>query len=169
MPERPSIAVLTGAVHFAYGASTFASWRAPFTCGVEVSKRFQSGVDSTARLLNEGGRASVRRFDTFVRIRQQVTSSDLVTKRYRPMRAKDLTVRLKLLSCPRPDVTYPDEPDVTEVATINVDVSDSMHLPLAQRGIEVTMRFEQSQIHVTARTTFNGQQQVVNIVWRPTW
>jgi hypothetical protein len=171
IPERPSVAVLAGAVHFAYDSSTFLTWRAPFTCGVSVNMPFREGQDPVERkVVGSGDRQLCRdRFDVFVENRQSIGEGHSVTRPYYPVFESQREIVFNLLSCPRADVQYADDSDVKILATLRVDLSASMHLPAAQRGTELTMHFGQGRITASAKNCLTGTEHAADIEWRPTW
>lgn len=170
VPEQPSVAVLAGAVHFAYDPSVFMSWRAPFTLGIGAAKPFEAGVDPEIKKIVKysGEELCLDRFDVFVANREALLTDKPVTRTYAPIRDGQTSVTLALASTVRKDPRYVTEPGVEEVASLTVDLSGSMHLPVAEREVEVAMYFGQTHVRVEARNTVTNEPQTVEIKWRPT-
>lgn len=170
IPEQPSVAVLAGAVHFAYDPSVFASWRAPFTLGIGIAQPFEPGVDpESTKTVNHAGDDLCRdRFDVFVVNREALATDKPVTRTYVPISSDQTSILLRLASTTRRDPRYVTEPGVEEVATLTVDLSDTMHLPVEARTVEVAMYFGQTHVRVAARNTVTDEPQTAEIRWRPT-
>jgi len=171
VPEQPSVAVLAGAVHYAYDRSALRNWRSPLTYGVTAAQDFRPGVDPEhLKLPDADGRLLCnRRFDAFVTSEESVDNGRTVSRVYVPVLADTSVMSLELLTCPRPGVQYVDDQDVTVVANLRLDLTSCMHLPRAKREVEVTMEFGQSQILAAARNVHTGQVQDTEIAWTPTW
>jgi molecular chaperone DnaK (HSP70) len=171
VPELPSTAVVTGAVHFAYDNSPFLTWRAPFTCGVDIALPFRDGVDPQAdRFVNDDGNVfCTNRFDPFIRCREPVETGRAITRQYIASRRDQRVITLDLLTSPNPDVEYATEADVTRAGRLEVDISSSVGRPLSERSVEVTMTLNDTQVFVTARNTATGEPYSTQFSWSPTW
>jgi molecular chaperone DnaK (HSP70) len=168
VPAQPSVAVLAGAVHYAYSRSEFVSWSAPFTVGILAALPFRPGKDPEhKKKVNAAGEARCSgRFDIFFASRAAVRVGEPVTRTYRPMRADQTTIKLRLLSTEREDVDYVSDEGVETLATLTVDLSASMHLPIIDRRVEVVMYLDQTRIRVEARNAQTNEPQSVNIEWQ---
>jgi Hsp70 protein len=171
VPDNPSIAVLAGAVHFAYDNSPFLSWRAPLSCGVSASLLFREGVDPPAeKFTDEQGRDRCpNRFAVFLRARESVETDYQVVRAYIPLSREQRNLSLELLTSPDPDVQYASEPGVAKAGVLEVDISSSLGRPSEERRVEVTMTFSDTRVQVTARDTQNGKPYSTQFSWRPTW
>jgi hypothetical protein len=171
VPEQPSVAVLAGAVHFAYDPSVFMTWRAPFTLGISVAKPFETGRDPEDKKVTKhsGEQLCLDRFDVFVANRDALPTDKAVMRNYAPVRNDQTTITLSLASTSRPDPRYVFEPGVEKVAEMTVDLAGSMHLPFAEREIEVAMYFGQTHVRIEARNKFTDKPQTTEIKWDPTW
>jgi Hsp70 protein len=170
-PAQPSVAVLAGAVHYAYDKSGFASWRAPFTVGILAALPFRPGKDPENRKkANAAGQALCSgRFDVFFANRAEVRPGEAVTRTYLPLRETQAVIRLRLLSAERTDAEYVTDPGVETLATLTVDLSASLHLPFAERRVQVAMYLDQTHIRVEARNVETNEPQSVNIEWQQNW
>jgi hypothetical protein len=171
IPEHPSVAVLAGAVHFAYDPSVFISWRAPFTLGVEAALLFEPGVDPKESKTRNHSKVDVclGRFDIFVANRQALATGKPVTRRYWPVTENQTYIGLNFVTSDRKEPRYVSDSGVTQVASLTIDLSSSMHLPVASRGVEVAMYFGQTHVRAEARNVATNEPQSVEIKWRPTW
>ncbi|MGD0245017.1 MAG: hypothetical protein ABSB59_32465, partial [Streptosporangiaceae bacterium] len=167
VPAQPSVAVLAGAIHFAYGRPEMVSWRAPFTLGIQAALPFRPGVDpESRRKVNPAGEARCSgRFDVFFVRGERVTGGEPVTRIYRPLREGQSVIKLDLLSTERADVQYVTDPGVETLATLTIDLSALLHLPMAERRVEVAFYLDQARIRVEARNPETGEPQTIDIEW----
>ena len=168
VPEQPSVAVLAGAVHYAYDPSVFMNWRAPFTVGVRAAMPFRPGRDpEDKKQVNFAGEERCGgRFDVFVANRAEVLPGEPVSRTYWPLRDGQARMMLQLVSTHRTDVEYVTEDGVEVLAEMTVDLSKSMHLPIAERTIKVSMHFEQTHVRIEARNVSTNEPQSVEVQWR---
>lgn len=171
VPEQPSVAVLAGAVHFAYDPSVFLSWRAPFTVGIGIARPFRQGRDpEDKKVIGYNNRELCDgRFDVFVASREAVATDQPVKRDYLPIKDDQTAITLRLYSTPKIDVEYVTEPEVKPLASLHVDLSQSMHSPPEERNVEVAMYLGQTHIRVEARNVRTNKPQSVQIEWHPTW
>ena len=171
VPPRPELAVLSGAVHFAYDSGVFLTWTAPLTYGVRCAMPFRPGVDPESRR-EEGSDGKIwctGRFDIFVQAGQAVDANTEIKKKYYPLHKKQAQLTMPLLSTERTGIEFADEGGVAPSGELVADLGASMNLPMEQREIEVTMHFGQSRIVATARNLHTGEERSAHIEWRPTW
>ena len=171
IPEQPAVAVLAGAVHFAYDPSVFQAWRAPFAVGIGVNLPFRVGRDPDHMKMadDHGQDLCQNRFDVFVGNREEVSSDKTVSRIYVPVRADQTAITLRMYSTTRTDVEYVTEPGLDALGSLTIDLSSSMNLPLAERAIEVIMYLGENRIRVTGRNVHTDQPQTTYIQWHPTW
>ena len=169
VPEQPSVAVLAGAVHFAYDPAVFMTWRAPFTVGLMAVLPFRPGHDpEDKRIIGSGNRAYCRdRFAVLVANRQAVPTHKPVTRTLRPIHESQTEVTFQLFRAAGTDAEYITDPGVELLASLRIDLSDLLHLPVEQRTAEVGISFGQTHIRVEARKAGRKQPQPVDIQWRP--
>jgi hypothetical protein len=105
----------------------------------------------------------------FVTNRDALLADTPVTRRYVPVQESQTSIVLRLVSTVRKDPRYVTEPGVEELASVQVDLSGTMHLPVAEREVEVAMHFAQTHVRVEARNVRTGEPQTADIQWRPTW
>ena len=171
VPERPSIAVVTGAVHFVYDPSVFTVSRSPLTYGVETWQAFRSGHDPE-NLKDHDGRGNElcrHRFDVFIEKGGPVRPGTSVKKMYMPTRETQETISLKLFSANHADPEYTFENGVEPVGLVHIDMTPSLQLPMSKRTAEVALVFGTDEIRVVGRDPNTGAQVTADIEWRPTW
>jgi hypothetical protein len=171
VPPRPELAVLSGAVHFAYQPEAFLSWPSPFTYGVRRSAAFRPGIDPEgSKVEHKDGSVWCRdRFSTLVSVGEPVSASRPVTKKYAPLDRATRRIVIRLLTSERPKVEFASEPGVVDAAQLTVDLTSSVGRPPDQRAVELTLSFHQTGILATARDLDSDEVISVPIKWRPTW
>jgi molecular chaperone DnaK (HSP70) len=171
VPEQPSVAVLAGAVHFAYDPSVFVSWRAPFTLGIEVAMPFEPGVDPEASKRRNYANQDVclGRFHVFVTNRQSLATDKPVRHRFEPGDENQTDMELIFFATDQKNPRYVTDPGVTKVGWLAVDLRSSMHLPVERRGVEVFMYFGQTHVRAEARNVATDEPHSVEIKWQSTW
>jgi molecular chaperone DnaK (HSP70) len=171
VPDQPSVAVLAGAVHYAYDPSVFRSWRAPFTLGIATARPFEPGIDpeGSRRESFDGQQVCVGRFGVFVANRAALLTDTPVIRSYPPLSAGLTSVTLRVFATDRADPRYVTDPGVRSVAEVLIDLSGSKELPARDRRIEVAMYFGQTHVRVEARDKVTNQPYTAQIDWKPTW
>lgn len=171
VPRRPELAVLSGAVHFAYNPEAFLSWPSPLTYGVRRSEKFRPGIDpeSSRFIAADGSAWCGDRFSVFVAIGQEVTAGKTVTRKYAPIDETAPRLVVRLLTSHQPHLCFASDPGVVEAGQIVVDLTASIGQPVAARAVELTLKFLQTRIVATARSLHTGEATSIPIHWRPTW
>lgn len=171
VPEQPSIAVLAGAVHFAYNPSVFMTWRAPFTVGIKIALPFRQGHDpESKKVIGNGNRELCDdRFDIFVVNRAAVLTSEPIKRTYWPLKEEQTAITIRLFSTPSKDVEYVTEEGVDPLGSLTVDLPASMGQLAGERAVEVAMHLGQTHIRVEARNIHTNEPQSATIQWNPTW
>lgn len=170
VPEHPAVAVLAGAVHYAYDPSVFRSWRAPFTLGIATAKPFEPGVDpeSGKKEIFDGQQVCVDRFDVFIGNRDELLIDTPVIRSYMPIRENQASAMLRIMSTERTKPRYVTEPGVKQVAEVQIDLSGLTDLPMRKRRVEVAMYFGQTHVRVEARNPATDKPTTVQVDWKPT-
>ncbi|MFB8027342.1 MULTISPECIES: Hsp70 family protein [unclassified Streptomyces] len=157
LPEDPAVAVLGGAVHFAYDPSVIWGRRSKFTYGFACSAPFREGVHPEGkRWTDEYGddRCSdcfsvmVRRGDT-IPVGLTKTST-LVTFPSTTQTSVDLFVTYA------GEPVYTDEEGVVKIGTVTADVSASQGKVEGKRYFDVTFLFGTTEIEVETRDKHVG-------------
>ncbi|MCT9933454.1 Hsp70 family protein [Planotetraspora sp. A-T 1434] len=171
IPQRPSLAVLAGATHFAYDPSVIRARRAPLTYGVGTAKLFRKGVDPKAkRFEDEDGQVlCADRFDVFVANGDPVDTDSFERSTYVPVYEAQTGLQIDVFSTRAADPEYTTQAGVDQVASIEISLEKSMHLPRDKRAVEVKMFFGESRVRVEAKNLDSGENNHAEIKWKPTW
>ncbi|MEU0036902.1 hypothetical protein [Streptomyces sp. NPDC006333] len=150
VPPDPALAVLEGAVHFAYRPDVFVSRQARYTYGFETAKPFEEGVDSTMRMYrdDEGDVLCVGRFGIAVRRTDGVRVKDAYPFRIVPVREEQLELDVHLYRTAEPDPRYVDEDGCEEIGRLTVDLSSTVGRPLRERAVMLLFYFGASELRV---------------------
>jgi molecular chaperone DnaK (HSP70) len=172
IPERPSIAVVTGAVHFGYDPSVFASLRAPYTYGVEFHDTFRFGVDPEELLEYdefEHARCRSRFHVLVVRGTAVRVGTRLPARTFWTLSQAQSSIGFSIFRTTRSTADYTIEPGVTRIGRVAVDLTDVMHLPWEQRVAEVSLIVDAHEIRVVGRNPTTNVEESAKIDWEPTW
>jgi actin-like ATPase involved in cell morphogenesis len=159
IPPDPAVAVLSGAVHFAYAPHTRAR-RSRFTYGIDTCAEFEEGVDPESKkiLLPDGEARCTDRFSVFVRAGDTIATGDTVTHEYTPLKGSQTGVDFDFYVTEEKSPRYIDSPGSHQIGHLSVDLTKVMHLDLERRGIRVAMRFGETEIKSTVTLIATGQQ-----------
>ena len=158
VPRSPALAVLAGAVHYGYDSPVLLTRRAPFSIGIGLALPFRPGRDpEDMRIISdENGELCRDRFATFVASRESVQTGRIVKRTFHPIRGDQTYITFRLLRTADADPQYTTDAGVEVVGTLSIDISDSMHLPINNRTVEVAMHLGQTYIHAEARNVGTG-------------
>ncbi|MFE4552174.1 Hsp70 family protein [Streptomyces sp. NPDC056785] len=150
VPPDPALAVLEGAVHFAYRPDVFVSRQTRYTYGFETAKPFEEGVDSAMRMYrdDEGDVLCVGRFGIAVRRMDGVRVKDAYPFRIVPVREDQHQLDVDLYRTVRPDPRYVDEDGCEEIGRLTVDLSGTVGRPLRERAVMLLFYFGASELRV---------------------
>jgi hypothetical protein len=155
VPPNPALAVLEGAVHYAYNPEAFASRRSKYTYGFAMARPWESGVDDPRRKFNDsrGDMMCRGRFAIAVQRMQRVVIDEPFAFSLEPAVASAEKVTVQLYRTRASDPRYVDEAGCEPVAELVIDISETVHLD--KRPIDLLLFFGRSQISGEAsdRTT----------------
>lgn len=152
LPEDPAVAVLGGAVHFAYDPSVIWGRRSKYTYGFSYSLIFRDGVDpETKRWTDEyGDERCGQRFCVMVRRGDAIPVN--LTRTCTVLALPSFTESTHgLFVTYAPEPVYTDEEGVDQIGTVTVDVSASQGKVEGRRYYEVTFLFGTTEIEVETR------------------
>ncbi|MGW8970582.1 Hsp70 family protein [Streptomyces platensis] len=153
MPQDPAVAVLGGAVHFAYDPAVIWGRRSKFTYGYRCAMPFRKGIDPKSKhfvdedkeeLCSDRFKVVVQRGDT-VRVDQVMETSLSVIQR------SIRTFEIGLFATFREDPQYTTEEGCERVGTVIADVTGSVGRPASERMLDVYYAFGGTQIGVETR------------------
>jgi hypothetical protein len=171
IPPRPSVAVMTGAAHFAYDPSVIRARRSPLTYGEKILYPFREGIDphSKRKFGDKGFVWCEDRFDVFV-VRDEAVETDECRKsRIPPIRSDQTDMLIEIFATKASSAEYTTESGMAKVANLLVSLQGSMHLPREDRLVETRLYFGDTHIHVEAENVHTGNVQRAQITWKPTW
>jgi actin-like ATPase involved in cell morphogenesis len=150
VPPDPALAVLEGAVHFAYRPDVFVSRQAKYTYGFETAKPFEEGVDSTMRMYrdDEGDLLCVGRFGVAVRRMDSVRVNDAHPFQIVPVREDQDELDVRLYRSAKADPRYVDEDGCEEIGRLTVDLSGTVGRPLRERPLMLLFYFGAAELRV---------------------
>ncbi|MFI9168958.1 Hsp70 family protein [Streptomyces lincolnensis] len=157
---RPERAVLFGAVHYCYEPTLLRARRARSTYGCECDLPIMDGDDPDLIYDDdEGVRRSRKRFLRFVAADEKVPVGREVCQRLYPTTAEQTTITFTFYSTEEHDGRYVTDAGMTLVGTMEVGLEGAMHLPRAERGVDVFMKFGEADIQVRAVNVTTGAAQ----------
>ncbi|MCJ0869166.1 Hsp70 family protein [Streptomyces sp. AP-93] len=159
VPPDPNIAVLFGAVHFCYEPHTRAR-RSRFTYGCDVCSEFREGVDPEENKLttSEGTVLCRDRFSVFVRAGETVNTEAEVTHVYFPIEGDQKSVDFDLYATADSDPIYVTDSNCDKIGYFEVDLSRVMRFALSDRGVQLHMRFGETEVKARAVVMQTGEE-----------
>jgi hypothetical protein len=153
IPQDPAVAVLGGAVHFAYDPSVIWGRRSKYTYGFGCAMPFRDGVDPVDKRFtdDEGVVRCDRRFRVMVRRGDLVPVDRVVDANLGVTRRDVRTFDISLFATFSDDPQYTDEEGCERVGTVTADVSGSVNLPSTERRLDIYYAFGGSEIAVETR------------------
>jgi molecular chaperone DnaK (HSP70) len=150
VPPSPALAVLEGAVHYAYDPQAFASRRSKYTYGFALAMPWEAGRDSPMRKFRDRHQAMMcrDRFEVAVRRLDRVAVDEPFPFVVEPTFTDSPEVAVQLFKTRAADPRYVDEDGSELVGELAVDVSETVGQ--AERPLALLFYFGRSQIQVTA-------------------
>jgi hypothetical protein len=171
VPERPSVAVVAGAAHYAYDPSVIRARRSPLTYGEKVLFQFREGIDPISKR-KPGDNGFVwcdDRFDGFVVRDEAVETDECRSMRLPPIRSDQRDIRIEIFATRALDAEYTSDSGMEKMADLLVSLDGMMHLPREDRLVETRLYFGDTHIRVEAENVHTGKVQKAKIAWKPTW
>ncbi|WP_432864900.1 Hsp70 family protein [Microbispora rosea] len=170
VPGDPKVAVLLGAVHYAYSPQTTAR-KTKLTYGCSTSMTFREGIDpASRRFLPPDGVPRCRgRFSVFVRARDLVPVDKEIRHNYFPVYPDQSSLRIDVYSTPALRPIYVEDEGSRHIGSLSIDLSRVMHLAQNERGVAVFMRFGATQIRVRAQVINTGEAIEADLNFDPTY
>jgi hypothetical protein len=152
LPPDPALAVMEGAVHYAYNPAALVSRQSRYTYGFEIAEPWQSGLDSPMRKFRDSdGQMLCRgRYKIAVRRMEQVGVDEPFPFVIAPTQADQSELEVRLFRTRELDPRYVDEPGCEDIGLLTVDISDSVGAPAGKRPVHLLLYFGRSQIQVAA-------------------
>ncbi|MFD9474871.1 hypothetical protein [Streptomyces goshikiensis] len=159
VPPDPAAAVLHGAALFAYEPRIRAR-RSRLTYGVEIAAEFKEGVDPE----------ELHKFDSFGKKRcrnrfaKVVTRGDLIDTEeeshgvFEPVEPTHTNITIRLYSSTEDDPRYVTDAGCKEIGRIDVDLRKVMEFAHKDRGVDLYLRFGETQIKARAVVKKSGEE-----------
>jgi hypothetical protein len=150
VPANPALAVLEGAVHYAYNPRAFASRRSKYTYGFALALPWEPGVDSPMRKFRDKDQAMMcrDRFAVAVRRLDRVAVDEPFPFVVEPSFTDSSQVTVQLFKTRAAEPRYTDDEGCEPVGELAVDVSETAGQ--AERPLALLFYFGRSQIQVEA-------------------
>ncbi|MGX5213849.1 Hsp70 family protein [Streptomyces violaceus] len=167
IPQDPAVAVLGGAVHFAYDPSVIWGRRSKYTYGFGCSMPFRDGVDPVNKRFTNG-EGDIRcngRFAVMVRRGDLVPVDRVVEDSIKVTKRGARTVDIPLFATFSDEPRYTDEEGCEQMGNVTADVSGSMNLPSSKRKVDIYYAFGGSEIAVETRDRVSGARRKATITF----
>ncbi|CAM5274823.1 hypothetical protein SABIM44S_04891 [Streptomyces abikoensis] len=156
-PMDPAVAVLGGAVHFAYDPSVIWGRRSKYTYGFGCSMPFRHGIDPQEKFFidDDGNEKCNDRFVVMAR------RGDLVPTDHKAVSTVAVfpawtTVQVTIHATYAHDPDYTDEEGCEAIGKVIPDISGSVGLPTSERSLDVAFSFGTTEIEVEVRDRRSG-------------
>ncbi|MCF2145843.1 HSP70 family protein [Desmonostoc muscorum LEGE 12446] len=164
MPPRPGVAILKGAASFGVNPSVIRARRSRLTYGVSYTPTFKEGVDLEGKKFWAADLKEylcLDRFSTLVNIGSRVAVDAEITSTHVPTDCNQKNMLLKFFSTSKKEVRYTDEPSVTKLGELLVE------MPFTTGGldriVEVKYYFGQTEIKIKAIDRTSGNEYKTSI------
>ncbi len=167
IPQDPAVAVLGGAVHFAYDPSVIWERRSKYTYGYICSKPFREGVDPEAKRFTDPEKKvrCDKRFGIMVRRGDPVPVDRIIKDDIGIPYPDQRTVNLSLFATFSDEPQYTDEAGCELVGTVAADVSGSTKLLSTERRVDIYFAFGGSEIAVETCDRVSGARRKATITF----
>ncbi|MFW6693191.1 Hsp70 family protein [Streptomyces sp. MAR4 CNX-425] len=157
LPEDPAVAVLGGAVHFAYDPSVIWGRRSRYTYGFGVARPFREGIDPESKRWTDeyGEERCNNRFSIIARRGDSIPVGHKTTQTVMTYPSNTQSTH-NLLVTYAAEPVYTDEEGVQEIGTVTADLAASQGRVEGRRYFDVTFSFGTTEIEVEARDTHSG-------------
>ncbi|MET9734614.1 Hsp70 family protein [Streptomyces sp. NPDC006458] len=165
IPQDPAVAVLGGAVHFAYDPSVVWGRRSKYTYAYACSKPFRDGVDpQRRRFIDEDGEIMCSgRMHVVVRRGDVVETGALKNSSLRIPQRDLQSFDIGLYATYSDDPQYTDDPGCEHLGTVVADVSGSVNQDSSKRLVDVYYAFGGTEIAVETRDRISGVRRKATI------
>lgn len=164
VPPDPAAAVLFGAVHFCYDPSVLWARRAGLTYGLAMAMPFEPGLDPLEKKIrdDDGRQLCANRFAVAVRAREQVEVDEPFLFSTLPVTRAQTAIVVQLFATRKLDPRYVDDPGSSQLASIEIDMSDLTGRSDADREVKVYLYFGRTVIQVEAVVVSTAQRLKTN-------
>lgn len=165
VPQNPALAVMEGAVHYAYNPAALVSRQSKYTYGFAIAEPWEAGVDSPMRKFrdDDGHMLCAGRYKIAVRRMDRVGVDEPFGFVVAPTMAEQAEIEVQLFRTRKTDPRYVDEEGCEQIGQMTVDVSDSIGSPPAKRPIQLLLYFGRSHIQVEAFNPATSEETKVGV------
>jgi hypothetical protein len=150
-PVDAAVAVLFGAVHFAYDPSVIRARKARYTYGCDIHMPFEKDVDPDDKRVDTAiGLRCKDRFSVFVTRNEEVEVDRVVGQTFVPLTPDQSSIAFALYRTRDKAPRYVDEPHCKRIGEVEIDISGSLRLPFEERSVLLRMRFGDTHVKVEA-------------------
>jgi molecular chaperone DnaK (HSP70) len=151
--QDPAVAVLAGAVHFAYNPEVIWGRRSRYTYGYDVAELFRPGKDPDERQFpdDDGIVWCKGRFGVMVRRGDTVATDELKIARLQIINRATAQFEIGLYATSADDPQYVDEPGAERIGFVKADVSKSVGSPSHERLLTISFAFGKTEIEVQTK------------------
>lgn len=153
MPQDPAVAVLGGAVHFAYDPAVIWGRRSKYTYGYECSMSYRDGVDPKGKrhVTEDGEEMCADRFRVVVKRGETVRVDEVVDTVLRVTPRSSRVFEIGLFATFSDDPQYTTEDGCEQVGTVTADVTGSIGRHPNERMLDIYYAFGGTEIAVETR------------------
>ncbi|QDY77881.1 Hsp70 family protein [Streptomyces qinzhouensis] len=164
MPQDPAVAVLGGAVHFAYDPAVIRGRRSKFTYGFECAMSYREGTDPEGLHFRDelGDDMCNDRFHVMVKRGAQVTVGEVVKATIR-VQSSSVVFDLGLFATYSDDPQYINEAGCERVGTVTADTSGSVKVPFPKRYLDIYYTFGGTEIAIETQDRTSGVRRKATI------
>jgi molecular chaperone DnaK (HSP70) len=158
MPEDPAVAVLNGAIHFAYDPGVIWARRSKYTYGYACSYPWRPGVDPAEYHFVDGygEERCTKRFAIILRRGGTVLADEVFPDRMVISSPHDREFDIGLYVTHKQDPVYVTETGCAKLGVVKADVSGSVGLPKNERILHISFAFGRTEVEVRTRDPLTG-------------
>ncbi|WP_214108262.1 Hsp70 family protein [Acrocarpospora catenulata] len=160
VPQNPALAILEGAVHYAYRPEVLLSRRSRYTYGFALAMPWEEGIDPPERKLvsSEGEELCRGRFEIAVRRGQSVAVDEPFSFGLVPTKTAQEVIRVRLMRTRKTYPRYVDEEGCEQIGELTVDIRDSVGSPISKRNLLLLLYFGRTAIQAEALNPVTNQK-----------
>ena len=150
VPRRPQISVVRGACLYGLNPRSITSRIAKKTYGINTLTVFDEELHpASKKVIIEGEEFCEDVFDAFVRKDDSVSTDEVHTKIYCPVRTRQTIMRIIFYETELAEVEFIDEQHVRPLGELAIDIG-KIGQSSEEKTVKVTLLFGQTQIYATA-------------------
>jgi len=157
VPRRPQISVIRGACMYGLNPRSISSRVAKLTYGINTLTTFDpERHPQEKKVIIEGEDFCEDVFDPFVRRGDSVSSDEIHTKTYCPVRAQQTVMRIIFYSTPETNVEFVDDVSVSQLGELCIDIGKPFH-GVEGKTVKVSLLFGNTHIYATATNKYGTE------------